>query len=151
MGKHSQPGTLGQGLIDKEFDNKTLELRASLKSIQFLLPSLSRSAMSMGANIQLDGNLENKENPNLSWEVQDLNLKTPKFSLDKINLEGNYKDQQLLNTLNVSNELVQLKSDLRFDFTDSIPQYISATNISKWDINRLDPIGCWKVEFKGVI
>ena len=145
-------GTLGQGLIDKEFDNKTLELRASLKSIQFLLPSLSRSAMSMGANIQLDGNLENKENPNLSWEVQDLNLKTPKFSLDKINLEGNYKDQQSLNTLNVSNELVQLKSDLRFDFTDSIPQYISATNISKWDINRLGlQLGAGKREFKGVI
>ena len=53
-------GTLGRGLIDKEFDNKTLE-QASLKSIQFLLPSLSRSAMSMGANIQLDGNLEKRK------------------------------------------------------------------------------------------
>lgn len=151
-GKIVSKGTLGQGLIDKQFDNRALELTASLQSIQFFLPSLTRSTMSMGANVQLSGDLANKENKNFSWEVQDLNFSAPKLSLDKINFEGNYKDKQLLNTLSVSNKLVKLKSDLRFDFSDSIPQYISATNISKWDINRLGlQLGAGKREFKGVI
>ena len=151
-GKIVSKGTLGQGLIDKQFDNRALELTASLQSIQFFLPSLTRSTMSMGANVQLSGDLANKENKNFSCEVQDLNFSAPKLSLDKINFEGNYKDKQLLNTLSVSNKLVKLKSDLRFDFSDSIPQYISATNISKWDINRLGlQLGAGKREFKGVI
>ena len=151
-GKIVSKGTLGQGLIDKQFDNRALELTASLRSIQFLLPSLSQITMSMGANVQLRGDLATKENQNFSWEVQDLNFSAPKFSLDKINFEGNYRDKQLLNTLSASNELVKLKSDLRFDFSDSIPQYISATNISKWDINRLGlQLGAGKREFKGVI
>ena len=151
-GKIVSKGTLGQGLIDKQFDNRALELTASLRSIQFLLPSLSQITMSMGANVQLSGDLATKENQNFSWEVQDLNFSAPKFSLDKINFEGNYRDKQLLNTLSASNELVKLKSDLRFDFSDSIPQYISATNISKWDINRLGlQLGAGKREFKGVI
>lgn len=151
-GKIVSKGTLGQGLIDKQFDNRALELTASLQSIKFFLPSLSKSAMSMGANIQLSGDLVNKENQNFSWKVQDLNFSSPKILLNKINFEGNYKNKQLLNTLSVSNELVKLKSDLRFDFSDSVPQYIFATNISKWDINRLGlQLGAGKREFKGVV
>ena len=46
-GKIVSKGTLGQGLIDKQFDNRALELTASLQSIQFFLPSLTRSTMSM--------------------------------------------------------------------------------------------------------
>ena len=80
-GKIVSKGTLGQGLIDKQFDNRALELTASLRSIQFLLPSLSQITMSMGANIQLRGDLATKENQNFSWEVQDLNFSAPKFSL----------------------------------------------------------------------
>ena len=87
--------------------------------------------------LQFKGDLNSKDNPELNWDIDKMQFKTDDILLESIKLEGNFKNRQLRNTLSVTNELVKLKSDLRFDFSDSIPQYTLAANISKWDINRL--------------
>ena len=145
-------GEMGQGLVDKRLPSKTLDLTTRLNSIQFTIPSLTKEKVSLGADLSLHADFSKTKNPNLSWDVQNLKLTTPAVTLDEIALKGNYNAHQLKNTLSASNELLQLKSDLRFDFSGPTPQYILAANISKWDINRLGlQLGSGKREFKGVV
>lgn len=145
-------GAFDDGLFLEKSKKKTFDIIANIETIDFLLPGLSKKKFSSGGIVHFKGDLPTKKNLELNWEIQKMSLKLGDTYLSNIALEGSFLGQQLRNTLSVTNELVQLKSDLRFDFSNPLPQYTLAANISKWDINRLGvKLGSGKREFKGVI
>ena len=153
-GNLNASGRLDHGLFAQKVRNesKTFDVNANFESVEFYLSDLSTKKINASGMLQFKGDLNLKDNPDLNWDLDKIQFKSDDILLENITLEGNFKNYQLRNTLSVSNELVKLKSDLRFDFSDSIPQYTLAANISKWDINRLGiKIGAGKPEFSGVI
>ncbi|MDA7777777.1 translocation/assembly module TamB [Flavobacteriaceae bacterium] len=151
-GNFSVEGSLDNGLFSKNSEKKVFDLSANVESIDLFLSDLSKKKVKTGGLVQLKGELNAKENPELSWDIQNMYIDTGKLNLSNIKLEGNFKDRQLRNTLSIMNEFLILKSDLRFDFSDSLPQYTLAANVSKWDMNGLGiKLGKGKREFSGVI
>ena len=145
-------GRLGNGLFFKKNKNRMFDFIVNIKNIDFFLHDYSNKKYYLGGGIQFNGDLNSKDNPKLNWNIPKMFLGSKALKLTNIALEGNFKNKQLRNTLSVINPLVNLKSDLRFDFSDSIPQYTLAANIFKCDINRLGLIeGGGKLEFKGVV
>jgi len=153
-GNLTASGSLDNGLFDKKVKNKTktFDVNVNFESVEFHLSDFSTKKLNTTGMLQLKGDLNSKDNPELNWDLDKIQFKTDEILLEDIKLEGNFKNRQLRNTLSITNELVKLKSDLRFDFSDSIPKYTLAANISKWDINRLGiKLGTGKSEFSGVI
>lgn len=151
-GNFKAKGAVDQGLFMKENKDKAITVEAAFDSINFLLPTVSKKEFSWGGLVQFEGNLAEKGNEQLEWDVREMFLKTPTFSLSNIEIEGNFTDQQLRNTLSVNDSIMALKSDFRFDFSDTQPQYTLAANISKWDINLFGlRLGEAKRNFKGVV
>ena len=153
-GNFTASGRLDHGLFDQRLKNKskTFDVNANFESIEFHLSNFSTKKLNTTGMLQFKGDLNSKDNPELNWDIDKMQFKTDDILLESIKLEGNFKNRQLRNTLSVTNEIVKLKSDLRFDFSDSIPQYTLAANVSKWDFNRLGiKLGTGKPEFSGVI
>ena len=151
-GNFTVKGNFDEGLFLEKSSNKAFDLKTNIETIDFLVSDISEKKFSSGGKIFLKGDLNTKENPKFNWEIQNMYLKSDDIFLSNIALEGSFLDQQLRNTLSVTDDLMKLKSDLRFDFSDSIPNYTLAANIFKWDINRLGvKLGSGKREFKGII
>ena len=153
-GNLNTSGRLDQGLFAQKVKNKskTFDVNANFESVDFYLSDFSTKKLNTTGILQFKGDLNSKDNPDLNWDLDKAQFKTDDILLKNITLEGNFKNHQLRNTLSITNELIKLKSDLRFDFSNSIPQYTLAANISKWDINRLGiKLGAGNPEFSGVI
>ena len=153
-GNLNTSGRLDQGLFAQKVKNKskTFDVNANFESVDFYLSDFSTKKLNTTGILQFKGDLNSKDNPDLNWNLDKAQFKTDDILLENITLEGNFKNHQLRNTLSITNELIKLKSDLRFDFSNSIPQYTLAANISKWDINRLGiKLGAGNPEFSGVI
>ena len=151
-GNFTTEGSLGKSLFKNDIKDKPFDIKVKFDSIDFSVSEFSRKIFSSGGIVDLKGNLNPKNEPSMNWIIQKMYLNSNNFYISNIELEGSFKNKQLRNKLSVDNDLIQLKSDLRFDFSDSLPQYTLAANISKWDINRLGvKLGEGKREFKGVV
>ena len=151
-GSLTSKGSLGSGLLfDKKID-KTFEIGAEVVSNEITIPPLTQKKIYWGGVFKIRGDLGISDNPEFNWQVNNINLKTPSFSLDNISSEGRYEAHQLFHRLSSASKILKFKSDLRIDNTEDTPYAILAANITKWDFNQLGlQLGTGKREFQGVL
>ena len=145
-------GFFNSGVFFSEKAEKTFFIKSDFESMKLIPPMGSKAAVKWGGALELNGDLSEKEAPELDWKIAGMYIETPNNKFSDIALEGNYNKRQIRNTLGVENSLVGLKSDLLFDFSNTIPEYTLAANLTKWDLNHLGlRLGQGKREFQGVI
>ena len=151
-GNISSQGSLQTGILDSEKAITGFVINSKLKSMKLLLAGLSDQKMNWGGDFELIGKQSPQMNLELNWKLNNFFIGTSNYLLSQIDLEGNYRNNQIRNTLGIDNERVGLKSDLLFDFSNTIPTYTLAANLTKWDLNHLGlRLGQGKREFRGVI
>jgi len=86
---------------------------------------------------KINFNLIKEENKlfDLKWKSNNLNIRYGFDNYPNIFLDGYLKDNQILNTLNVTNKILEMKSNFKFDFSDKILKYTAAINLLKFNLN----------------
>ena len=114
------------------------------------------SLIDIKESIILNGNIgfnisENEKNDFvLNWSSNNITIvSSNKFP--NISIDGYLSKNQVFNTLNINNKILELKSDFKFDFSKNIPEYSAAINLLNFDLNSLGyNLGGGKVLISGV-
>ena len=114
------------------------------------------SLIDIKESIILNGNIgfnisENEKNDFvLNWSSNNITIvSSNKFP--NISIDGYLSKNQVFNTLNINNKILELKSDFKFDFSKNIPEYSAAINLLNFDLNSLGySLGGGKALISGV-
>ena len=79
-----------------------------------------------------------KDKTKVYWDFENGIFYSKEFLINNINAKGRIEEQKLRNTLSINSKLLQLKSDLLYDFSKEIPAITLLANINRWDLNKLD-------------
>jgi len=143
---------LGKGFFDKKISNQRFSVNAKVKNLKSNRFILTQLPYELEGEITAQGDLSNRQAPVLSWKVKKGKLNTINTSIEGITLEGRLEEKELRNTLSILSEPIELKSDLLFNYADSIPIFTLLANIQKWDLNTVGlKLGTGKRIFKGVV
>ena len=130
---------------------KSLKINSDLKKID-LSNFFNTKKFLLDGKFQLQGNFLNKKEPKLFWNLKNGTFSSIDFLINDINVQGRIEEQKLINTLSINSQLLELKSDLLYDYSKEVPSTTLLANINKWDLNKLGlKFGNNKQEFKGII
>ena len=151
-GDFSLEGVLGKGLISSKAFNRKVDL--ALKINKLLLDSVTgqNTKITLASSLLFTGDFQRNDSIIASWKGTKTKLSSTKEVWDNIEFEGLYSNKQLRNTFTIKSEPVVLKSDVRFDYQNDIPEYTILANVSKVDLNKFGiRLGEGKRVFKGVV
>ena len=151
-GDFSLKGSLGKGLLSSKAFNRKVDL--ALKINKLLLDSVTgqNTKITLASSLLFTGDFQKNDSIIASWKGTKTKLSSTKEVWDNIEFEGLYSNKQLRNTFTIKSEPVVLKSDVRFDYQNNIPEYTILANVSKVDLNKFGiRLGQGKRVFKGVV
>ena len=151
-GDFSLEGILGKGLINSKVFNRKVDL--ALKINKLLLDSVTgqNTKITLVSSLLFTGDFQRNDSIIASWKGTNTKLSSSKEVWDNIEFEGLYSNKQLRNTFTIKSEPIVLKSDVRFDYKNDIPEYTILANVSKVDLNKFGiRLGEGKRVFKGVV
>ena len=100
----------------------------------------------------MEEDFSDKDKSKVFWDFENGILYSIDFLINDINVQGRIEEQKLINTLSINSQLLELKSDLLYDYSKEVPSTTLLANINKWDLNKLGlKFGNNKQEFKGII
>jgi len=151
-GDFSLKGILGKGLLSSKAFNRKVDL--AIKINKLLLDSVTgqNTKLTLASSLFFTGDFQKNDSIIASWKGIKTKLTSTKEVWDNIEFEGLYSNKQLRNTFTIKSEPVVLKSDVRFDYQNNIPEYTILANVSKIDLNKFGiRLGQGKRVFKGVV
>ncbi|MBK77580.1 MAG: hypothetical protein CMC88_00415 [Flavobacteriaceae bacterium] len=125
--------------FDTYFDNLRLSSLIDIKE-----------SIILNGNIGFNISEKEKNDFVLNWSSNNITIvSSNKFP--NILIDGYLSKNQVFNTLNVNNKILELKSDFKFDFSKNIPEYSAAINLLNFDLNSLGySLGGGKALISGV-
>ena len=146
-------GDFGLGLFSKGKMNTEFEAALNLDKIQpSRFADLKNNKALISGILVLKGDLKAQDQWQLGWQGEQFNYVEGDTKMDGISFEGLWDNGILKNAFNSSAELLQLKSDLRFDFSKPNGKHSLAINIIQADLARLGlPLGNGRGVVKGVV
>ena len=125
--------------FDTYFDNLRLSSLIDIKE-----------SIILNGNIGFNISEKEKNDFVLNWSSNNITIvSSNKFP--NISIDGYLSKNQVFNTLNINNKILELKSDFKFDFSKNIPEYSAAINLLNFDLNSLGyNLGGGKVLISGV-
>ena len=111
--------------FDTYFDNLRLSSLIDIKE-----------SIILNGNIGFNISEKEKNDFVLNWSSNNITIvSSNKFP--NISIDGYLSKNQVFNTLNINNKILELKSDFKFDFSKNIPEYSAAINLLNFDLNSL--------------
>ena len=125
--------------FDTYFDNLRLSSLIDIKE-----------SIILNGNIGFNISQKEKNDFVLNWSSNNITIvSSNKFP--NISIDGYLSKNQVFNTLNINNKILELKSDFKFDFSKNIPEYSAAINLLNFDLNSLGySLGGGKALISGV-
>ena len=151
-GDFSLKGILGKGLLSSKAFNRKVDL--AIKINKLLLDSFTgqNTKITLASSLLFTGDFQKNDSIIASWKGIKTKLTSTNEVWDNIEFEGLYRNKQLRNTFTIKSEPVVIKSDVRFDYQNNIPEYTILANVSKVDLNKFGiRLGQGKRVFKGVV
>ena len=144
-------GNIELNKINKKNPIKYLKIASDIEEIDLSIFNSKRNVFLYG-KFNLEGKFFDKDKPEVYWDLENGIFYSKEFLINNINAKGRIEEQKLRNTLSINSKLLQLKSDLLYDFSKEIPTTTLLANINRWDINKLGfKFGDNKQEFRGII
>ena len=150
-GQISSFGNIELNKINKNNPIKYLKIASDIEEIDLSIFNSKRNVF-LNGKFNLEGKFFDKDKPEVYWDLENGIFYSKEFLINNINAKGRIEEQKLRNTLSINSKLLQLKSDLLYDFSKEIPTTTLLANINRWDINKLGfKFGDNKQEFRGII
>tara|TARA_B110000285_G_scaffold235558_1_gene318063 strand:- start:4997 stop:9367 length:4371 start_codon:yes stop_codon:yes gene_type:complete len=151
-GDFSLVGALGKGFITAKALNRKVDLVFNIKKLLIDSFTGQKTQITLASKLLFSGDFPKSNLFVASWKGTNTIMSSGNHVWDNIKFEGLFRNNQLRNTLTINSDPIVLKSDVRFDYQNDIPEYTILANIFKFDLNTLGlQLGEGKRVFKGVV